>query len=124
MKRIALILLLVILFISISYYINDQIQSYNRAYYYGKDNGAFAQFKSIIIMSLLFFTVVTKGKRLIYALIGLVVGIVSGVIGYLLHSLTYDLIDNGIVYPIYSIVIFIGLFLFIERLQSLKGQNK
>lgn len=124
MKRATLISFLIILFIGISYYINHQIQANNMVYHYGKDNGVLAQFKSIIIMSLLFYMVVTQGKRLKSAIIGLGAGVASGVAGYLLYSLTYDLISNGIVYPIYSIIIFIGLFLLIERFQALNRQKK
>jgi len=116
MKQIILLLFLLLTFIGISLYIIYQIESHNMHYYAGKDNGMFVQFESIIVMSILFYTIMTKRNRIISALVGFGFGIVSGVSGYLLYFSTYDLTNKGIIFPIYSILIFIGLFFLREKL--------
>jgi hypothetical protein len=118
MKRNILIIFLFILFVGISYYIVLQIESYNMKYYTGKDNGTFAQFESIVIMSCIFYLIVTKKNRFISALTGIGYGILSGISGYLLYFLTDRIIDEIIVIPIYSIIIFIGLFFLTQNNKS------
>ena len=116
MKQIILLLFLLLTFIGVSYYIIYQVESHNMNYYWGKDNGMFAQFESIIVMSVLFYTIMTKRNRIISALVGFGFGMVSGITGYLLYFFTYDLINDGIIFPIYSLIIFIGLFFLREKI--------
>jgi hypothetical protein len=109
MTRINISILLIILMVIASYYINYQIEIYNMDYYYGKDNGAFRQLESIIIFSTLFYLIVSKSKKIIFTLLGLFIGVLSGIVTYLITG-------TGLSFPLFACLIQIILFFILEKM--------
>ena len=74
---------LILGFAYVSWHIKTEVDAYNLDYYAGKDNGFFAQLDSIIGFGVLFFLLMSKRKRWIYACIGLVLSLITGIVIYL-----------------------------------------
>ena len=111
MKKTILILTLLFLFLGVSFYIAQQIESYNMSFYLGKDNGVFAQFESIVIMSIIFNLALYSKNILRTIWFGLWSGILAGIVGYLLFLSDIIFSEKIIVYPVYSIIIFVSIYL-------------
>ena len=118
MNKTLLTFFLSIFFITISKLIVIEIEAYNLSFYFGKDNGIFSQFISIICMSFMFYLVMSKKNRFISALVGIGFGVISGIAGYFIYMLTFDFISEKIIFPIYSIIFFITIFFFREKKYS------
>ncbi len=111
MKHLSLIILL-ILFATTIFFIEQRIQAYDMRFYYGKDNGLFARFESICVMSSIFFIFLSRGKKIISGIIGLIAGVISSILSaYITFFILNIWIEKSdLAFHIISVVLFIILF--------------
>lgn len=111
MKHLSLIILL-ILFAATIFFIEQRIQAYDMRFYWGKDNGLFARFESICVMSSIFFIFLSRGEKIISGIIGLIAGIVSSILSaFITFFILYNWIKlSDLAFQIISVVLFIILF--------------
>jgi hypothetical protein len=115
MKRI-LFWIMIALFVFIIYFLNYKINSYDLAYYYGKDNGSFIRAKTIILSSIVFCVIMASRKKLLFGFIGVINGIFAVILSYLIAG-KLDLIihlDFGLLYHILGYILFMLFFYFCE----------
>jgi len=113
-RKISFIIFIVLIAIVI-YIIEYGIKTYDMRFYTGKDNGLAKQFESICILSTIYFIIMSKQKRLLNGLFGLLVGIITGVVCYFVLSF---LGIFGLLYHILSCLVFIIVFHGIEKLKK------
>ena len=67
---------MIIIMAGVIVYIDYNIKSGNPDFYAGKDNGAFKRLESIVLLSTLFFTVMSTNKRVLFIITGFFGGII------------------------------------------------
>ncbi len=81
----------IIVFLTIAFfvarYINQGIEAHDMRFYKGKDNGFFARFESVCILSAIFFALMTDKNPLLDGLKGLATGIIIGILSYFIVML-------------------------------------
>lgn len=115
------LLIMLLIMTGVIVYIDYNIKSGNPDFYSGKDNGAFRRFESIVVLSTLFFSLMTNNKRILFVIIGFVGGIICSVAGYILAGLTPFDSPFGNLFHIISCLLFIGLFYASRKLLSKKA---
>ncbi|MFH6999632.1 hypothetical protein ACHRVZ_17040 [Flavobacterium sp. FlaQc-57] len=116
MKRIALIVLLILINTGVIFYINFKIET-DISYHYGKDGGIFSALKMIVLLSAVYFLVLTKHNKFIFFIIGFIVGIVSFIVGY--FALFWISGSNDIYFYFFAMVLFILSFHLIEKQRTI-----
>jgi hypothetical protein len=89
------------------------------SYHAGKDGGYFKRLESIIILSVLFYTLICKKSRILYGFIGFVISLLSSFIGLLISNfLPINLFGDSIIHLIIfgiSYTSFFGIEKMIEK---------
>lgn len=114
MKRSFIILLLILMNLIVIFYIDYKINLPDLDYYHGKDGGIIVRFQITIVMSVIYFFIMSKKNKIIYAIYGLIIGILSMVICYLTLAKFTKL--NDVFYQLIATIIFISAFHFIEKI--------
>ena len=112
---------MIIIIAGVIVYIDYNIRSGNPDFYAGKDNGFFKRLESIVLLSTLFFTVMSTDKRILFIITGFFGGIASAIAGYILTGLLSFDSPFGNVFHIISCLLFIGLFYALRKLMSKKA---
>lgn len=97
------------------YYIDEGIKSFDLSYYSGKDGGYFARFKSILLLTSLFYIlmeILNKSKfsrTLIFGLFGGFVALIISILNYLFlptdeFGLTFHLVSLVLSFSVYLII--------------------
>ena len=102
----------------IVFFLNYKIKT-DISYHAGKDGGYFKRLESVIVLSVLFYIVVSKRLRILYGFIGFVISILSSFLGLLIAgilpaTLFGDTIMHIIVFGI-SYLSFFGIERLIEK---------
>ncbi|MES2545076.1 MAG: hypothetical protein V4548_09345 [Bacteroidota bacterium] len=86
-------------------------------YYSGKDDGLFKRFESIVMLSTLFFLVMSREKRILYTIIGLFAGVFTAIFTFFIVGLCLGkIIDDTYQFShIISCIVFIKLFFVCEK---------
>lgn len=113
MKRSFIILLLILMNLVIIFYIDYKINLPDLDYYHGKDAGVIVRFHVTIVMSIIYFFIMSKKNKIIYSIYGFIIGIVSMVICYLALAEFTKLSD--IFYQIVATMVFMSAFYLIEK---------
>ena len=113
MKRYLIILLLILINLLVIFYIDYRINMPDLNYYNGKDGGLIVRFESTIILSVIYFFVLSKRNRILYSLYGFIVGLFSMIICYLIIGKFTKL--NDIFYQLTATILFIIIFHSIRR---------
>jgi len=124
MKRIILIVLLILINISIIFYINFKIAT-DISYHYGKDGGIFSGLKTIVLLSSVYFLILTKHNKIIFFIIGFIIGIISFIVSYFAVFWISNLSD--IYFYLLAMLLFVLSFHHIEKqrtIAKLKAKNK
>lgn len=106
----SLIIFVILTIIILEFKINTDL-----SYHYGKDDGFFIRFKSICILSTIFYVLMTKEKTLALMLLGFLIGLTSAIISYLICLLIIHFRYFGYVFDLLSSIIYIGSFFLIEK---------
>jgi len=112
MKKKALILLLILINISVIFYINFKIET-DISYHSGKDGGIFSGFKMIILLSSIYFLVLTKHNKFIFFIIGFLIGIVSFLVSY--FAVFWISNSSDIYFYLLAMLLFVLSFHLIEK---------
>jgi hypothetical protein len=102
----------------IIFFLNYKIKT-DISYHARKDGGYFKRLESVIVLSILFYIVISKRMRILYGLIGFVISIISSFLGLLISgilpmTLYGDTIMHLIVFGI-SYSSFLGIEKMIEK---------
>ena len=79
------LLIFIIVSISIIYFLNYKIST-DIIYHTGKDGGDFKRLESIIVLSILFYVIMSKKIRILYGFIGFVISLLSTILGLFISS--------------------------------------
>ena len=120
MKKKALILLLILINISIIFYINFKIET-DISYHSGKDGGIFSGFKMIILLSSIYFLVLTKHNKFIFFIIGFLIGIVSFIVSY--FAIFWISNSSDIYFYLLAMLLFVLSFHLIEKHRTIVKLN-
>ncbi|KIO52113.1 hypothetical protein IW18_13350 [Flavobacterium hibernum] len=120
MKKKALILLLILINISIIFYINFKIET-DISYHSGKDGGIFSGFKMIILLSSIYFLVLTKHNKFIFFIIGFLIGIVSFLVSY--FAVFWISNSSDIYFYLLAMLLFVLSFHLIEKHRTIVKLN-
>jgi hypothetical protein len=116
------ILLLVIT--AVIFYLNNRIENYDMRFYYGKDDGVIAILESNILLSSLFFLIMTRQNRGRNSLIGLFIGLIASIISYFAIMPFANDVYFGLTFHITSCIVFVTIFFIIEKFRSGKEVSK
>jgi len=92
-------------------------------FYRSKDNGYFVRLESICIMSTLFFLVMSRERKLLNAVIGLLAGLVFSIVWYMLTIYIPDDRTSAIVFHVMACVSFLVSFFLIEKINRKKNRR-
>ena len=120
MKKKALILLLILINISVIFYINFKIET-DISYHSGKDGGIFSGFKMIILLSSIYFLVLTKHNKFIFFIIGFLIGIVSFIVSY--FAIFWISNSSDIYFYLLAMLLFVLSFHLIEKHRTIVKLN-
>lgn len=120
MKKKALILLLILINISVIFYINFKIET-DISYHSGKDGGIFSGFKMIILLSSIYFLVLTKHNKFIFFIIGFLIGIVSFLVSY--FAVFWISNSSDIYFYLLAMLLFVLSFHLIEKHRTIVKLN-
>ena len=120
MKKKALILLLILINISVIFYINFKIET-DISYHSGKDGGIFSGFKMIILLSSIYFLVLTKHNKFIFFIIGFLIGIVSFLVSYFAVFWIFN--SSDIYFYLLAMLLFVLSFHLIEKHRTIVKLN-
>lgn len=126
MTKTLFIILYIILTAFVIGYIDNGIRSHNLDFYYGKDNGFFTRFESIVILNTLFYSLLeviqkkTLTDYLKHAAIGFISAIFFSVVCYLI-PLGADY--YGLTFHIVTIVICYSSYFGLKKLKQLLPQH-
>lgn len=113
MKGYFIMLLLILVNLGVVLYIDYRINLLDLNYYNGKDGGLIVRFQVTIAMSVIYFFVMSKKNKIIFAIYGFLVGILSMVICYLIIGEFTNLSD--VFYQLTAMTLFILVFHIIEK---------
>jgi hypothetical protein len=92
------LIIFIIISIAITLFLNHKIKT-DISYHAGKDGGYFKRLESVIILSLLFYTIMCRKKRILYGIIGFIVSIISSFTGvFITGSLSEPLNSDTIMH--------------------------
>ncbi len=111
MKKIIIQVLLILVNLVVVYYIDYRIKLPDLNYFNGKDGGLIVRFEATVIMSVIYFVLVSN--KLIYSLYGFIIGLFSIVICYLIFGKFTKLDD--VFYQLTATILFILAFHFIDQ---------
>lgn len=102
----------------IVFFLNYKIKT-DISYHAGKDGGYFKRLESVIVLSVLFYFVISKRLHLLYGFIGFIISIFSSFLGLLIGGILQatlfgDTIMHLIVFGI-SYLSFFGIEILIEK---------
>ena len=120
MKKKALILLLILINISVIFYINFKIET-DISYHSGKHGGIFSGFKMIILLSSIYFLVLTKHNKFIFFIIGFLIGIVSFLVSY--FAVFWISNSSDIYFYLLAMLLFVLSFHLIEKHRTIVKLN-
>lgn len=120
MKKKALILLLILINISVIFYINFKIET-DISYHSGKHGGIFSGFKMIILLSSIYFLVLTKHNKFIFFIIGFLIGIVSFLVSYFAVFWIFN--SSDIYFYLLAMLLFVLSFHLIEKYRTIVKLN-
>ncbi len=98
-------------------YIDTQIKAYNMDYYFGKDDGALVQLESVLVFSVLFYSLISRKRRLLLALLGFISGLFASIISYLP-------LGTGIPFVISASLLIVIVFYLLEPIVVKTALNK
>lgn len=112
---------LILIFTCVIVYINAKILSFDMRFYCGKDDGDFARLQSIIVMSTVFFFVMSQSYRFLNLILGFFLALFSSIVCYIASAFLPDFMGNpGVLFHILSCITFILLFFGVEKIQTRK----
>ena len=120
MKKKALILLLILINIGVIFYVNFKIET-DISYHSGKDGGIFSGFKMIILLSSIYFLVLTKHNKFIFFIIGFLIGIVSFIVSY--FAIFWISNSSDIYFYLLAMLLFVLSFHLIEKHRTIVKLN-
>ena len=120
MKKKALILLLILINIGVIFYVNFKIET-DISYHSGKDGGIFSGFKMIILLSSIYFLVLTKHNKFIFFIIGFLIGIVSFLVSY--FAVFWISNSSDIYFYLLAMLLFVLSFHLIEKHRTIVKLN-
>src|SRR5690606_14573197 len=80
------IYIFIIISMMIVFFLNYKIKT-DISYHAGKDGGYFKRLESVIVLSVLFYIVISKRLRILYGFIGFVISILSSFLGLLIGGI-------------------------------------
>ena len=114
----AKIIILICLFVIVTLIINNEIIKGNMFFYSGKDNGFLVRIETITIMSMLYFFMLSKNKKILNLIIGFFIGILSSIISYFLSfAISYN---PTIIFHVIAFCLFSLSYFLINKLRSTK----
>jgi hypothetical protein len=102
-------------------FLNHKIET-DITYHSGKDGGYFKRLESIILLSVLFYVLVSRQKRILYGLIGFVVSIISSFAGVYISYSLHQLLNGDTIMHLIAFGISYLSFFRIEKLIEKKRQ--
>lgn len=126
MIRVIKFIILIFITVIVIIYINHKIAIYDLRFYFGKDNGLVIIFKSIIILSTLFYLLMAKNRLLLYAFIGFITGIISSIFVYLIIAISIEKHSDNmmLIFHINAMLVSIILFFVIENILQKYIKNR
>jgi len=123
--RIIKIISLIVLSSCVIYYLSNRISAYDLRFYQGKDDGYSMRFYSVVILSTIFFGIVSRKNKLRQIIFGFLVGIITCIISYL-FCLNFLYIENysGVTFHIVATIMFIVIFFVFEKFNIGYGNKK
>ena len=85
-NRKTILYIFIIITIIIVLFLNYKIKT-DVSYHAGKDGGYFKRLESVIILSVLFYIVISKRLRILYGFIGFIISILSSFLGLLIAGI-------------------------------------
>lgn len=107
MRRSYIILFLMLLNLVVIFYIDYRIHIADMDFYIGKDDGLTLRFETTIILSIIYFFIISKYK-IVFLLYGFIVGVISFIFCYLIIGKFTKL--NEIFYQIIATILFMIVF--------------
>ncbi|MFI0431278.1 hypothetical protein [Mariniflexile sp. HMF6888] len=121
MTKVILIVLHILLTILVIAYIDNGIRTHDMDFYFGKDDGYIYRFKSIVILTIVFYVLMTIGKKrtvidfLKQGGLGFMTAIIVSVVSYLaLLNLNY----NGLTFHIVTIIICYSIYFGLKKIKT------
>ncbi|PTT02908.1 hypothetical protein DBR27_10750, partial [Flavobacterium sp. HMWF030] len=102
------------------FYINFKIET-DISYHSGKDGGIFSGFKMIILLSSIYFLVLTKHNKFIFFIIGFLIGIVSFLVSY--FAVFWISNSSDIYFYLLAMLLFVLSFHLIEKHRTIVKLN-
>ena len=113
MKKYLIIILLILFNLGVVFYVDYEINLPNILYYNGKDGGLIVRFGTTIIMSTIYFFIMSKKNKIIFSVFGLITGVLTFIMSYLLIGKFTKL--NHIFFQLIATTFFISIFHIIEK---------
>lgn len=104
---------LIFIYLIVVLFIDYKINLLDLNYYNGKDGGLMLRFETSIIMSVVFFIVMSKNNKILFSLLGIIIGVFSTIISYLLLG-SFTTLDD-VFYQLGAIFLFTAIFHFIDK---------
>lgn len=104
---------MILLNLIVIFYVDYEINLPNLNFYNGKDGGIIVRFEITIIMSIIYFLIMSNKNRIVFSIYGFIIGILSMIICYLILGKFTKLSD--IFYQLIVTVVFILTFHIIEK---------
>ncbi|MGZ4048180.1 MAG: hypothetical protein ACXVPU_05605 [Bacteroidia bacterium] len=122
-RRIKFFILLFVI-ATVIIYINNRIENYDMRFYNGKDDGIVVILESTILLSSLFFSIMTRQNWAKNVFIGLLVGLIASIISY--FAIMPFANDNyfGLTFHITSCIAFMTTFFIREKTSIGKPGSK
>ena len=114
MSRKIKFILLIVIILSVIFYLDWKISTGDPNFHSGKDGGLVCTLQSILILGSLFFVVMAKIKRILFFFLGFFVSLISSIFVYLILGFC-NVIEN-LPFHIISCVSFVALFFYFEKL--------
>lgn len=119
MKKHIVVFSYILLSLLVVYYIDEGIKSFDLSYYSGKDGGYFVRFKSILLLTSLFYIlmgILNKKKFSIVFILGLFGGFVALIIS-ILNYLFLPTNDLGLIFHLVSLALSFSSYPLIKKVK-------
>jgi hypothetical protein len=119
MIKYILVFCYILLSLLVVYYIDDGIKSFDLSYYSGKDGGYFVRFKSILLLTSLFYILIeilNKSKFSIVIILGLFGGFIALIVS-ILNYLFLPTDEFGLTFHLVSLVLSFSAYLIIKKVK-------
>jgi hypothetical protein len=107
---------MVIIIFSVVFWIDNRIENQDMLFYSGKDNGFFARFISVTLLSAVFYYVMAKRQKWLMFIVGFFVGLISSLISYGIWFIYLD--DFGLSCQIIACFLFVFIYLLVKYFNS------